>query len=184
MRKIGWHVWTPTWTQGTPGSPIKNMLKKHCRSKVRHRKQTSSTITVPRKQGQDPWHKSKYLSRHPIIRSRLTHDAIILNNPEDDDQDPIGPSILENIMVHVLPAEFQPTTHQPNSLDGDVVAEEATQVDFVTTTEDEPTNNDKKLKTALAILFPLSSSANLHHLKPLYVTSHIEGYPITKIFVD
>ncbi|KAM1546980.1 hypothetical protein ACFX10_047137 [Malus domestica] len=87
-------------------------------------------------------------------------------------------------MVHVLPAEFQPTTHQPNSLDGDVVAEEATQVDFVTTTEHEPANNDKKLKTALAILFPRSSSANLHHLKPLYVTAHIVGYPITKFFVD
>ncbi|KAM2939159.1 hypothetical protein FF1_038858 [Malus domestica] len=83
-----------------------------------------------------------------------------------------------------LPAEFQLTTHQPNSLDGAVVTEEATQVDFVTTTEDEPANNDNKLKTALAILFPCSSLANLQHLKPLYVTTHIEGYPISKIFVD
>ncbi|KAM2282767.1 hypothetical protein ACFXTI_031952 [Malus domestica] len=87
-------------------------------------------------------------------------------------------------MVHVLPAEFQLTTHQPSSLDGDVVAEEATQVDFVTRTEDESTNGDDKLKTALDILFPRSSSTNLQHLKLLYVTAHIEGYPISKIFID
>ncbi|KAM1543625.1 hypothetical protein ACFX15_012764 [Malus domestica] len=88
-------------------------------------------------------------------------------------------------MVHVLPAEFQLTTHQPSSLDGDVVAEEVTQVDFVSTPEDESTNGDvDKLKTALDILFPCSSSTNLQHLKPLYVTGHIEGYPISKIFID
>ncbi|TQD99738.1 hypothetical protein C1H46_014667 [Malus baccata] len=87
-------------------------------------------------------------------------------------------------MVHVLHAEFQPTTHQPNFLDGDVVTEETTQVDFITTTEDEQSNNDDKLKIALAILFPCPSSANLQHLKPLYVTAHIEGYPISKTFID
>ena len=68
------------------------------------------------------------------------HDAVILDNPEDDDQDPMGPLVLENMeisMVHVLLAEFQPTTHQPNFLDVDVVVEEATQVDFVATAEDE-----------------------------------------------
>ncbi|KAM0989359.1 hypothetical protein ACFX2A_013433 [Malus domestica] len=39
----------------------------------------------------------------------LTHDSIVLNNPEDDDQDPMGPLVLENMeisMVYVLPAEF------------------------------------------------------------------------------
>ncbi|KAM1444485.1 hypothetical protein ACFX2I_040628 [Malus domestica] len=87
-------------------------------------------------------------------------------------------------MVHVLPTKFQQTTHQPSSLDGDVVVEEATQVDFVTTTKDESTNGDDKLKTALDVLFPRSSSTNLQHLKPLYVTAHIKGYPISKIFVD
>ncbi|KAB2632331.1 plasma membrane ATPase 1-like [Pyrus ussuriensis x Pyrus communis] len=56
------------------------------------------------------------------------HDTL-LDNPEDDDHNPMGPSVLDNIeisMVHVLPIEFQPTTTQPNFLDGDVVAEEAT----------------------------------------------------------
>ncbi|KAM1311077.1 hypothetical protein ACFX2H_007563 [Malus domestica] len=87
-------------------------------------------------------------------------------------------------MVQVLLAEFQLTTHQPSSLDGDVVTEEATQVDFFTTTEDESPNEDNKLQTALDILFPRSSSINLQHLKLLYITAHIEGYPISKIFVD
>ncbi|KAM0956066.1 hypothetical protein ACFX2A_024887 [Malus domestica] len=44
----------------------------------------------------------------------LMHDVIVLNNSEDDNQDPMGFSILENMeisMVHVLPAKFQPTTH-------------------------------------------------------------------------
>ncbi|KAM1265611.1 hypothetical protein ACFX2J_035279 [Malus domestica] len=116
-----------------------------------------------------------------------THDALVLTNPKNDDQDLMGHSVLENMeisMVHVLPVEFQLTTHQPSSLDGDVVAKEAKQVDFVTTTEDESTNGDDKLKTALDFLFPRSSSTNLQHLKPLYVTAHIEGYPISKIFID
>ncbi|KAM2352167.1 hypothetical protein ACFXTH_006880 [Malus domestica] len=91
---------------------------------------------------------------------------------------------MEISMVHVLPAEFQLTTHQPSSLDGNLVTEEATQVDFVTTPEEESTNGDDKLKTALDILFPRLSSTNLQHLKPLYVTAHIECYPISKIFVD
>ncbi|KAM2855994.1 hypothetical protein PS2_000407 [Malus domestica] len=66
----------------------------------------------------------------------------------------------------------------------DVVTEEATQVDFVTTTEDESPDDDDKLKTALDILFPRSTSTNLQHSKPLYVTAHIEGYLISKIFID
>ncbi|KAM1658795.1 hypothetical protein ACFXTN_042917 [Malus domestica] len=91
---------------------------------------------------------------------------------------------MEISMVNVLPAEFQLSTHQPSSLDGVVVTEEATQVDFVTTSEDKSTNGDDKLKTALDILFPHSASTNLQHLKPLYVTAYIEGYSISKIFVD
>ncbi|KAM1941474.1 hypothetical protein ACFX13_029050 [Malus domestica] len=81
------------------------------------------------------------------VENALTHDAIVLTNPEDDDQDPMGPLVLKS------------------SLDGDVVVEEATQVDFVTTTEDESTIGDDKLKTALDISFPRSSSTNLQHLK-------------------
>ncbi|KAM1999680.1 hypothetical protein ACFX1R_007914 [Malus domestica] len=91
---------------------------------------------------------------------------------------------MEISMVHVLLAEFQSIAHQPNFLDGDVVAKEATQVDFMSTAKDGQANNDDKLKATLAILFPRSSSINLQHLKSLYVTTHIEGYPISKIFVD
>ncbi|KAM2332915.1 hypothetical protein ACFX1X_023419 [Malus domestica] len=99
----------------------------------------------------------------------------------------MGPSVLENIeisMVHILPAKFQPTTSQPNFLDGDVDAEEPTQVDFVAIEEAEQVSKENKLKTALAELFHCSSSINLQHLKPLYIKAHIKGYPISKIFID
>ena len=106
---------------------------------------------------------------------------------EEDDRNPMGPSVLDNMeisMVHVLPADFQSSTAQPNFLDGDVVAEEVDHIDFVTIAEVESTTKDDNLKAALAELFPRSSSAKLHHLKPLYVTAHIEGYPVSKVFVD
>ncbi|KAM1535110.1 hypothetical protein ACFX1Z_014151 [Malus domestica] len=41
-----------------------------------------------------------------------------------------------------------------------------------------------KLIAALSELFPRLSSVNLHHLKSFYVTTHIKGYPDSKIFVD
>ncbi|KAM2679574.1 hypothetical protein EV2_011476 [Malus domestica] len=87
-------------------------------------------------------------------------------------------------MVHVLPADFQSSTAQPNFLDGDVVAEEASHIDFVTIAEVESTAKDDSLKATSAELFPRSSSAKLHHLKPLYVTAYIEGYPFSKVFID
>ncbi|KAM2033421.1 hypothetical protein ACFX1T_015311 [Malus domestica] len=105
----------------------------------------------------------------------------------EEGPNPMGPSVLDNMeisMVHVLPADFQSSTAQPNFLDGDVVAEETGHVDFVSIAEDESTTKDDSLKAALTELFPRSSSAALHHLKPLYVTAHIEGYPVSKVFVD
>ncbi|KAM2888577.1 hypothetical protein FF1_012287 [Malus domestica] len=104
---------------------------------------------------------------------------------EEDDRNPMGSSVLDNMeinMVHVLLADFQSSTAQPNFLNGDVVAEEAGHIDFVTIAEVESTTKDDNLKAALAELFPRSSSAKLHHLKPLYVTAHIEGYPVSKVF--
>ncbi|KAM0978787.1 hypothetical protein ACFX2C_014719 [Malus domestica] len=106
---------------------------------------------------------------------------------EEDDRNPMGPSVLDNMeisMVHVLPADFQSSTAQLNFLDGDVVAEEVGHIDFITIAEVESTTKDDNLKAALAELFPRSSSAKLHHLKPLYVTAHIERYPVSKVFVD
>ncbi|KAM1686850.1 hypothetical protein ACFX2K_034898 [Malus domestica] len=106
---------------------------------------------------------------------------------EEDDRNLMGPSVLDNMeisMVHVLPADFQSSTAQPNFLDGDVVTEEAGHIDFVTIAEVESTTKDDNLKAALAELFPRSSSAKLHHLKPLYLMAHIEGYPVSKVFVD
>ncbi|KAM2798300.1 hypothetical protein COP1_003265 [Malus domestica] len=91
---------------------------------------------------------------------------------------------MEISMVQVLPADFQSSTSQPNFLDGDVIAEEAGHIDFVTVANDDSTTKDDNIKAALAELFPRASSAKLHHLKPLYVTAHIEGYPVSKVFVD
>ncbi|KAM1203915.1 hypothetical protein ACFX2J_019672 [Malus domestica] len=87
-------------------------------------------------------------------------------------------------MVYVLEADFQPSTFQPNFLDGDVVTEEAIHVEFVIVAKAESTTKDDNLKTAMAEIFPRSSSTNLHYLKSLYVTAHIEGYPVSKIFVN
>lgn len=64
-------------------------------------------------------------------------------------------------MVHVLPVEFRLTTSQPRFLDGDMVAEEATQVDFVTVAEDGSESKYDKLNAAFAKLFPSSSIVNL-----------------------
>ncbi|KAM1885660.1 hypothetical protein ACFX14_038320 [Malus domestica] len=120
-----------------------------------------------------------------------TTEAVVADQTKDEvneeDPNPMGPSVLDNMeisMVHVLPAAFQSSTAQPNFLDGDVVAEEAGHVDFVSVAEVDSTTKDDNIKTALAELFPRSPSANLHHLKPLYVTAHIEGYLVSKVFVD
>ncbi|KAM2285278.1 hypothetical protein ACFX1S_037892 [Malus domestica] len=105
----------------------------------------------------------------------------------EEDPNLMGPSVLDNMeisMVHVLPADFQSSTAQLSFLDGDVIAEEAGHIDFVTIADDDSATKDDNIKVALAELFPRSSSANLHHLKPLYVTAHIEGYPVSKVFVD
>ncbi|KAM1185757.1 hypothetical protein ACFX2G_015337 [Malus domestica] len=91
---------------------------------------------------------------------------------------------MEISMVHVLPVDFQSSTAQSNFLDDDVVAKEAGHIDFVTIVEVESTTKDDNLKATLAELFPRSLSAKLHHLKPLYITAHIEGYPVSKVFVD
>ncbi|KAM1850919.1 hypothetical protein ACFX13_015040 [Malus domestica] len=117
-----------------------------------------------------------------VVVADQTRDEV-----NEEDPNPMGPSVLDNMeisMVHVLPAAFQSSTAQPNFLDGDVVAEEAGHVDFVSVAEVDSTTKDDNIKAALAELFPRSPSANLHHLKPLYVTAHIEGYPVSKVFVD
>ncbi|KAM1202889.1 hypothetical protein ACFX2J_018778 [Malus domestica] len=65
-----------------------------------------------------------------------------------------------------------------------MVAKEATQVDFMAVEEIERATKEDKLKETLVELLPHSSSINLLHLKTLYVTAHIERYPVSKIFVN
>ncbi|KAM1035862.1 hypothetical protein ACFX2J_038872 [Malus domestica] len=123
-------------------------------------------------------------SRCPTL---TTTESVVADQPNVEGLDQMCPSVLDNMeisMVHMLPADFQSSTAQPNFLDGDVVAEEPGHIDFVSIAEGESATKDDGLKAALAELFPRSSSAKLHHLKPLYVTAHIEGYPVSKVFVD
>ena len=69
------------------------------------------------------------------LHAKLTEEGLEKEDPEkegpeeEEDRDPMGHSILDNMeinLVHVLSVDFQRTTSQPNSLDGDVVAKEAT----------------------------------------------------------
>ena len=69
----------------------------------------------------------------------------------------MGPSVFDNMeisMVHVLQAEFQPTTSQISFMDGDAVAKETMQIDFVASEEAKPISKEDKLGAALAELFP------------------------------
>ncbi|KAM1945424.1 hypothetical protein ACFX13_000415 [Malus domestica] len=70
-------------------------------------------------------------SRCPTL---TTTESVVADQPNKEGLDQMGPSVLDNMeisMVHVLPADFQSSTAQPNFLDGDVVAEEPGHVDFV-----------------------------------------------------
>ncbi|KAM1405034.1 hypothetical protein ACFX2I_013463 [Malus domestica] len=139
-----------------------------------------------------PWEQTIEERAEESLSTALTEvDAVVgdqeREKPEEGDRNAMGPSVLDNMeisMVHVLPADFQPSTSQPNFLEGDVVAEEVGHIDFVIVAEVESTTKDDNLKVALAELFPRSPSAKLHHLKPLYITAHIEGYLVSKVFVD
>lgn len=99
-------------------------------------------------------------SRCPTLTA--TESAVAYQTRDEASEEgpnPMGPSVLDNMeisMVHVLPADFQSSTTQPNFLDGDVVAEEAGHVDFVSVVEVESTTKDDSLKAALAELFPRS----------------------------
>ncbi|KAM2458346.1 hypothetical protein ACFX1W_007146 [Malus domestica] len=66
----------------------------------------TGSVDIPQEQVPDE-------ARDDQVEDAPKHDTV-LDNLEDNDQDPMGHSILDNMeisMVHVLPAEFQPTTH-------------------------------------------------------------------------
>lgn len=133
--------------------------------------------------------------KHTLVPAEDSHteDAheqdTLLESPTrlEREHDPMSHLVLDNMeisMVHVLPVEFQLTATQQNFLDGNMVAEEATQVDFVATDESVMATRENKVQVIFAELFICSPSVNLRHLKPLYVTAHIEGYLVSKFFVD
>ncbi|KAM2660810.1 hypothetical protein EV2_023189 [Malus domestica] len=140
---------------------------------------------TPQDQTIEEWTKESICPTLTVAEAAVadqTRDAA-----SEEDPNLMGPSVLDNMeisMVHVLPTDFQSSTAQLSFLDGDVITEEAGHIDFVTIADDDSTTKDDNIKVALAELFPRSSSAKLHHLKPLYVTAHIEGYLVSKVFVE
>ncbi|XP_070677991.1 uncharacterized protein [Malus domestica] len=165
---------------------------KNARITYQEQARTTTQVTDPIPPFNDP-KANEQIEKAPVDISQEHTPApakkdqanIIHTSPEDleVDHDSMGHSVFNNIeisMVHVLPVEFQPTASQPIFLDRDVVAEEAPQVNFMATEENQLTTKEDKLKAALAELFPRSSSANLHHLKSLYVTAYIEGIQFPK----
>lgn len=75
------------------------------------------------------------MAEDDVIGSTQDQD-ILPNDPKDERCDLMGPSVLNNMeisMIHVLSVEFQPTSSEKRLLDGDVIAEETPQIDFVAT---------------------------------------------------
>lgn len=84
-------------------------------------------------------------------------------------------------MVYVL---FLNSSQQPSFLKWDVTVKDVTQVDFLMTEDVEKINQEERQKSALSEIFPQNLSTNLHHLKPLYVTEHIESFLVSKVFIN
>ncbi|KAB2600687.1 hypothetical protein D8674_038418 [Pyrus ussuriensis x Pyrus communis] len=115
----------------------------------------------------------------PRIKARYQH---IFNVPNEEAPVnisheyiplPAKDSHIEN--VHKQDTPLESPTHPKREHDP--------MVDFVATDETELATRENKIQAALGELFPHSSSINLHHLKSLYVTAHIKGYLVSKIFV-
>lgn len=85
------------------------------------------------------------------------------------------PNEVNMNMVLVLPSEFLAPQGQGSHLDGDVF-------------EERPSLGSKTKEELLAIAFnevmPRDEPNKYRHLKPLYISAHVEGIPISRIFVD
>ncbi|CAL8095915.1 unnamed protein product [Prunus armeniaca] len=75
-------------------------------------------------------------------------------------------------MVLVLPSEFSAPRGQTNGLDNDVGEE---QLDQRQKTKEELLANE---------VIPRDEPNKYRHLKPLYISAHVEGVPVSKVFVD
>ncbi|CAL9018938.1 unnamed protein product [Prunus brigantina] len=78
-------------------------------------------------------------------------------------------------MVLVLPSEFSAPGGQTNSLDNDVAEEQLDQ---------RPKTKEELLAVAFNEVIPRDEPNKYRHLKPLYISGHVEGVPVSKVFVD
>ncbi|KAL6269610.1 hypothetical protein ACE6H2_026521 [Prunus campanulata] len=78
-------------------------------------------------------------------------------------------------MVLVLPSEFSAPRGQTSGLDDDVAEEQLDQ---------RPKTKEELLAVAFNEVIPRDEPNKYRHLKPLYISAHIEGVPVTKVFVD
>ncbi|CAL9006005.1 unnamed protein product [Prunus brigantina] len=78
-------------------------------------------------------------------------------------------------MVLVLPSEFSAPGGQVGGLDDDVAEEQLGQ---------RPKTKEELLAMAFNEVIPRDDPNRYRHLKPLYVSAHVEGVPISKVFVD
>ncbi|XP_021822417.1 uncharacterized protein LOC110763842 [Prunus avium] len=78
-------------------------------------------------------------------------------------------------MVLVLPFEFSAPGGQTSGLEDDVPEEQFDQ---------RPKTKEELLAVAFNEVIPRDEPNKYRHLKPLYISAHIEGVPISKVFVD
>ncbi|CAL2277246.1 unnamed protein product [Prunus armeniaca] len=78
-------------------------------------------------------------------------------------------------MVLVIPSEFSTTRGQTNGLDNDVAEEQLDQ---------RPKTKEELLAVAFDEVIPRDEPNKYRHLKPLYISAHVEGVPVSKVFVD
>ncbi|CAL9020955.1 unnamed protein product [Prunus brigantina] len=78
-------------------------------------------------------------------------------------------------MVLVLPSEFSAPGGQTGGLDDDVAEEQLGQ---------RPKTKEELLAVAFNEVIPREEPNKYRHLKPLYISAHVEGVPISKVFVD
>ncbi|CAL8136573.1 unnamed protein product [Prunus armeniaca] len=78
-------------------------------------------------------------------------------------------------MVLVLPSEFSAPRGQTNGLDNDVAEEQLDQ---------RPKTKEELLAVAFNEVIPRDEPNKYRHLKPLYISAHVEGVPVSIVFVD
>ncbi|CAL9000159.1 unnamed protein product [Prunus brigantina] len=78
-------------------------------------------------------------------------------------------------MVLVLPSEFSALGGQTNGLDNDVAEEQLDQRQKM---------KEELLVVAFNEVIPRDEPNKDRHLKPLFISAHVEGLPMSKVFVD